>query len=97
MARPHNHRAAAALCAARAGDPEEAAIAFDPARHKGSASRVTQGRSMVASKGSGLPEVAVKARRERGNDDRQNDQTCDREQRKLRLNGRPVTRTHNSL
>ena len=46
---------------------------------------------MVASKGSGLPKVAVKARRERGNDDHQNDQTRDDEQRELRPNSRFVT------
>jgi hypothetical protein len=46
---------------------------------------------MVASKGSGLPELAVKARRERGNDDRQDDQTGDGEQRKSRLHRRSVT------
>ena len=88
---------APAAGASRPSHPEEAASTLDQASQQASVSCVIQGRSMVASKGSGLPEVAVKARRERGNDDRQNDQTCDREQRKLRLNGRPVTRTHNSL
>ena len=53
---------------------------------------------MVASKRSVLLEVAVKTRRERGNDDRQNDQTRDGDQRKLRLHSRSVTLgTHNSV
>jgi hypothetical protein len=76
--------------------PKIASTFGQPSR-QASASGVTQGRSVVASKGSRLPEVAVKARRKRGNIDRQNDQTRDGEQRKPRLHSRSVARTHNSV